>query len=130
MRSVLSILSLLIILLSMGFSCENEEVLYAPCDYTATVIDTGDLEGGGPCGFVLQANDSTRYLPVWRWGLYCGTPPLPKEITEDPLYNFKFYHGQKVTFSYDPFDGGTICMTGIPIVLTCLKELENSGRAD
>ena len=94
------------------------------CDQEATVVDLTGLDG---CGYVLQLEDGSRFEPVWKWGLICGTPPIPVEILEDPLFGFQFEAGQKVRFSYELFDGGTICMAGTPVVITCIEEISSKS---
>jgi hypothetical protein len=55
---------------------------------------------------------------------YCGTPPLPKEITENPLYNFQWIDGQKVRIAYEEIpDAASICMVGKIVKITCLQEV-------
>ena len=73
------------------FSSCNEDGLRVSCNdgVRATVRDLTGLDG---CGFVFELEDGTRLEPQ-RMG-YCGTGPLSKEITEDPLFDFEFIDGK------------------------------------
>jgi hypothetical protein len=85
----------------------------------ATVRDLTGLDG---CGFVFELEDGTRLEPN-RIG-YCGTEPLPKEITEDPLFDFEFVDGKQVIISYEEVeDMASICMVGRIVKITCLQEV-------
>ena len=100
------------------FACK-EELVTKNCGTSATVRDLTGLDG---CGYVFELNDGTRLIPVWDIG-YCGTPPLPKEVTEDPLYNFQFTEGKKVVIGYEERSkNATICMAGRHVKITCLEE--------
>ncbi len=100
------------------FACK-EELVTKNCGTSATVRDLTGLDG---CGYVFELNDGTRLIPVWDIG-YCGTPPLPKEVTEDPLYNFQFTEGKKVIIGYEERPkNATTCMAGRPVKITCLEE--------
>lgn len=88
------------------------------CSTPATVRDLSGLDG---CGFVFELNDGTRLEPVIIG--YCGTPPLPKEITENPLYRFEFVEGKQVLISYTLTDGASICMVGPRVTITCISEV-------
>ena len=100
------------------FAC-TEELVTKNCGTEATVRDLTGLDG---CGYVFELNDGTRLLPVWDV-YYCGTPPLPKEVTEDPLYNFEYVDGKKVIIGYEErSNNATICMAGRPVKITCLEE--------
>jgi len=117
-----------IILIALGMflifstACSTEE-LNPTCDITATVRDYTGLDG---CGFVFVDMEGNVYEPVQR--LYCGTPPLSEEITDDPLYGFEYIDGKKISFSYEPYDGGSICMVGKMVTITCLQDLEKTGE--
>lgn len=102
-------------------ACTEEEPLPKNCGTSATVRNLTGLDG---CGYVFELNDGTRLIPVWDFG-YCGTPPLPKEVTEDPLYNFQYSDGKKVSIAYEVRSNqATICMAGKPVKITCLEELD------
>lgn len=88
------------------------------CSTTATVKDLTGLDG---CGFVFELEDGSRIEPVRL--LFCGTPPLPKEITEDPLYGFEFVNGKQVKISYDVTGDPSICMVGPVVKITCIEEV-------
>jgi len=104
-------------------SCEDEEINKADCDspVSATLRDFTGLDG---CGFVFELEDGTRLEPV-RIMLFCGTPPLPKEVTEDPLYGFEFVDGKKVKIGYKEWeDSVSICMAGPIVKINCIEEEE------
>ena len=102
------------------FACK-EELVTKNCGTSATVRDLTGLDG---CGYVFELNDGTRLIPVWDIG-YCGTPPLPKEVTEDPLYNFQYTDGKNVVIGYEERpNNATACMTGRPVKITCLEEID------
>jgi hypothetical protein len=86
----------------------------------ATVKDLTGLDG---CGFVFELSDGSKLEPI-RQVIRCGTPPLPKEVTEDPLYNFQFVDGKKVRIAYEEItEAASICMVGKVVKITCLKEI-------
>lgn len=101
------------------FSQCSEEDVQKNCSTLATVKDLTGLDG---CGYVFELEDGTRIEPV-RTLLMCGTPPLPKEITEDPLYNFNFVDGKQVMISFELTQAASICMAGLPAKITCLTEI-------
>jgi hypothetical protein len=70
---------------------------------------------------VFELEDGTRLEPVRMF--FCGTPPIPKEQLEDPLYNFAFIDGKEVMISYDLSTSPSICMVGQTAKITCLTEL-------
>jgi hypothetical protein len=88
------------------------------CSTKAIIRDLTGLDG---CGYVLELEDGTRLEPVLP-SLFCGTPPLPKEITEDPLYNFEFVDGKRVVISYQEAGSMSICMAGTTVKITCIQE--------
>jgi hypothetical protein len=112
---------LVIGMIILAFSaCENDS-LNVSCDtgVRATVRDLTGLDG---CGFVFELRNGTRLEPQRM--LYCGTPPLPKEITEDPLFGFEFVDGKQVIIGYEVAeDAGSICMVGPIVKITCLQEV-------
>jgi hypothetical protein len=95
--------------------CSQEEV-DPSCSTRATVRDLTGLDG---CGFVFELEDGTRLEPVRVF--YCGTEPFVAP-TDDPLYNFEFADGKKVKISYELSNGGSICMVGPSVKITCLTE--------
>lgn len=110
----------LIILLVIGFAflqCNDDD---SPCSIPATVRDLTGLDG---CRFVFELEDGTRLEPVIPVN-FCGTPPLPKEITEDPLYEFEFVDGKKVLIAYEKTGSMSICMVGPTVKITCIREVE------
>lgn len=100
------------------FSRCSEEEIQKGCSTIATVRDLTGLDG---CGYVFELENGTRLEPVRI--LFCGTPPLPKEATEDPLFNFIFEEGKRVLISYELTQTASICMAGLPAKITCLTEI-------
>lgn len=102
------------------WSCDQEQ-MSTTCDQGvfATVKDLTGLDG---CGFVFELADGSRLEPV-QIG-FCGTPPLSKEITENPLYNFQFVNGKQVRITFEEVpDAMSICMVGKMVRITCLEEI-------
>jgi hypothetical protein len=113
------------IFLLVSISCKKDGDITktSNCSTAATVRDLTGLDG---CGFVFELEDGTRLEPL-RIG-YCGTPPLPKEITNDPLYNFVFANGKKVKIEYEKMESVSICMVGPTVKITCITEVETSNE--
>jgi hypothetical protein len=108
---------LYILLIVAGFTqCDDDDT---QCSIQATVKDLTGLDG---CGFVFELEDGSRIEPV-RPNLFCGTPPIPKAITEDPLYGFEFVNGKRVKISYEETGGPGICMVGPIVKITCIEEI-------
>ena len=101
-------------------SCDdNTPALSCEGGVVATVRDLTGLDG---CGFVFELQDGTKLEPYLIG--FCGTPPLPKEITENPLYNFKWVDGKKVIIVYERVvEIASICMVGPIVKITCLQEV-------
>ncbi|MCD9015033.1 hypothetical protein [Parachryseolinea silvisoli] len=75
----------------------------------ATVVDLEGLDG---CKYVFELSDGARLLPQ-----------IPAEgTTGDPLSNFIFGAGKKVTITYEAVDGMTTCMAGKLVKINCLVE--------
>jgi hypothetical protein len=112
-----NILYALSLSLLLHVSCESEDIASTSCEIPATVRDLTGLDG---CGFVFELEDGRRLEP--QHGLaYCGTPPLPKEVTENPLYGFDWADGKKVKIGYKKCtDCGSYCMTGQVVKITCI----------
>ena len=88
------------------------------CSTPATVRDLAGLDG---CGWVFELQDGTRLEPLRIFR--CGTPPLPKEMTEDPLNNFEFIDNKKVLINYEVVPNMTsACMVGTVVRITCISE--------
>lgn len=99
----------------------DDDPMTTSCDngVFATVKDLTGLDG---CGFVFELADGTRLEPQRLF--YCGTSPLPKEVTEDPLYDFQFVHGKQVRIGYEVIpDAVSICMVGKIVKITCIEEI-------
>lgn len=109
----------LLILFVLGFAfvqCDDDH--NKSCSTFATVRDLTGLDG---CGFVFELEDGTRLEPVRL--LFCGTPPMPKEVTEDPLYGFEFVDGKRVKISYEEVGSMSVCMVGPTVKITCIQEV-------
>lgn len=105
------------ILIAIGFGGCNDSATNV-CSTPAIVRDLTGLDG---CGWVFELQDGTRLEPLMIFR--CGTPPLAKEITEDPLYNFEFVDGKPVLIDYELVENGvSICMVGPVVRITCLSE--------
>jgi len=99
----------------------DEESMNVSCDNAvfATVKDLTGLDG---CGFVFELADGTKLEPQMLG--YCGTPPLPKEVTENPLYNFQWVSGKQVRIGFEEItDAVSICMVGKIVKITCIEEI-------
>lgn len=117
MRTAFLILAIIIL------GC-SDEIRTSGCSTPATVVDLTGLDG---CGFVFELEDGSRLEPVITG--YCGTPPLPKEITENPLYNFEFRDGKKVMISYEEAASNvSFCQAGQMVNITCITDM--SARED
>ena len=104
--------------LALSFSCSEGTLDTAACGVPATVRDLSQLDA---CGWVFELNDGTRIEPFWPF--FCGTPPLPKEMTESPLYNFEYVDGKTVYISYELMPEMTsACMAGSVAKITCISE--------
>lgn len=116
MKKVLTLLFVSVIV----FSCADENIdKDEDCSTPATLRDLTGLDG---CGFVFELEDGTQLEPQRIF--FCGTPPLPKEAIEDPLYNLEFIDGKKVLIDYEELDSAvSICMVGPVVRITCLKEV-------
>lgn len=113
-----NILSLLAVILFVS-ACSESEELTLTCGTEATVRDLRGLDG---CGFVFELNDGTRLIPLIS--RFCGTPPLPAEVTKDPLYNFEFSDNKKVRIGYvEVTEYASSCMSGKAVKITCLEEI-------
>jgi hypothetical protein len=114
-------ISALVITILLFTRCEEEQPLVITCD-NAVLATVKNLTGLDGCGFVFELADGSRLEPQMLG--YCGTPPLPKEITENPLYNFQWIDGQKVRIAYEEIpDAARICMVGKIVKITCLQEV-------
>lgn len=122
MKPFISIFFALVSLLCI--SCEDDEPVAITCD-NAVLATVKDLTGLDGCGFVFELADGGRLEPQMLG--YCGTPPLSKEVTENPLYNFQWVDGKKVRIAYDEIpDAASICMVGKIVKITCLTEVSSA----
>jgi hypothetical protein len=109
---------------SLFWSCEENKITSISCDQgvLATVKDLTGLDG---CGFIFELSDGTRLEPIRL--MYCGTPEIPKEVTEDPLYDFQFIDGKQVRIGYEEVtDAMSICMVGKIVRITCIEEINST----
>ena len=111
----LIVLSVMMLLFN---ACQETGLEQKKCSVPATVRDLTGLDG---CGWVFELSDGRR-LELQQIFPFCGTPPLPKEVTEDPLYNFEWVDGKTVYISYDELDASSICMVGPVVKITCISE--------
>jgi hypothetical protein len=123
MKGIVLILTLSITLLS----CEEGFDGSVPC-YRGVEATLRDLSGLDGCGFVFVLNDGTKLEPIRL--LYCGTPPLPKEVTEDPLFQLEWVDGKKVIIGYEVTKALNACMAGPIVKITCLTEVGTSQETD
>ena len=69
----------------------------------------------------LEMADGTKLQPEMIG--YCGTPPLPKEVTENPLYDFEWLDGKQVRIGFEEVtDAANACMVGKIVRITCIEE--------
>ena len=107
-----------ILFISIIWAGCSDEMNDQICSTPATVVDLTGLDG---CGFVFELEDGTRLEPLRL--MYCGTPPLPAEVTEDALYNFDFADGKKVLIDYDEVEYASYCQAGQMVKITCISDL-------
>lgn len=113
--------TLFVALCFIFINCEDEQPLPITCD-NAVLATVKDLTGLDGCGFVFELADGSRLEPQMLF--FCGTPPLPKEVTENPLYNFQWVDGKQVRIAYEEIpDAASICMVGKIVKITCLEEV-------
>jgi len=118
------IMSILLISILVCLSCEEEKITNNSCDdgVVATVKDLTGLDG---CGYVFELTDGSRLEPQMLG--YCGTPPLPKEVTENPLYDFHWVDGKIVRIKFEEItNAASICMVGKIVKITCLQEINTT----
>ena len=101
---------------AIALGCENDSIDQQSCSIPATIRDRTGIDG---CGFVFELADGSDLKPILPV-IFCATPPLPKEITEDPLYNFDFVDGKKVLISYDEKPMASTCAVSAHVKITCI----------
>ncbi len=112
---------LLFIAVTITFWSCDDDSMDVSCD-KAVLATVKDLTGLDGCGFVFELADGTKLQPQMLG--YCGTPPLPKEVTENPLYNFQWVDGKQVRIGFEEVpDAMGICMVGKIVKITCLEEI-------
>lgn len=120
MKAFVSILAICFLL----SGCSEEDVDTSTCLTPATLRDMSGLDG---CGWVFELNDGTKLSP--HWIMFCGTPPLPKEVTEDPLYNFEYVDGKQVMINYEIIpDIATACMAAEVVKIKCVSDRPLQGN--
>ncbi len=86
------------------------------------------LTGLDDCGFVFELEDGNKIIPLRLY--FCGTPPLPTEVIDDPLLNFVFEDGKKVKIGFQEIETGmvTTCMVGKLAKITCIELVSTSAE--
>ena len=120
MRTIrFGVIAILITTFFLAGCHDEDETINKSCGVAAIVKDLRGLDG---CGYVFELTDGTRLEPQRL--LYCGTPPLSKEMLEDPLLNFEFVDGKQVRIGYTEIkDAMSVCMVGKVVKITCLEEV-------
>ena len=94
--------------------CGDQQVIYCPppqCSEHGTVVDFTGTDG---CGLLLELPDGKRLIPLRLTYIQAPTPD------EDPIYHFDLKAGEKVYFSYKPYEGASACMMGDVVFVTCI----------
>lgn len=119
------LLSLLLVIV-FATACTESSVEPEACNTPATVRDLTGLDG---CGWVFELEDGTKLIPHWQWG-FCGTPPLPEGMAEDPLFQFEYVDGKTVFIDYTILtDMSTACMAGPVAKISCITDrVINTGE--
>jgi hypothetical protein len=108
-----------LIVTSLLVGCTESSLEPAACGTAATVRDLTGLDG---CGWVFELEDGTKLIPHWQWG-FCGTPPLPEGMTEDPLFQYEYVDGKPVFIEYAILtDMSTACMAGPVAKISCIQD--------
>ena len=90
------------------------------CSNTAIVKDLSGLDG---CGFVLELEDGSRFIPQKLTYIQAPDPQ------QDPVYYFNFKDGDKVCFDFRETEGTDVCMAGKLVFITCIKTCSsNQGK--
>lgn len=106
-------------------SCHRDGEDSVSCSIPATVKNYSGLDG---CGYVFVLDNGIVLIPYNPIAI-CGTPPLPKEVTQNPLYNFQYVDGRKIKINYEEMpDMVTTCMAGKVVKITCLSEVKLSDK--
>ncbi len=106
-------------MLFMQMQCEDEkqeDIICIPpgCSTPATVrnrIDSG-------CYYLLELNDGTLLAPYIIG--YCGTPPLPANIPQEPLHTVDLKEGLKVVIDFEPAPEQVIKCADKTVRITCI----------
>lgn len=110
----------LLFLGSLMMSCVSEEffdekVEQHKCSTKATIRDFTGLDG---CGYLLELEDGTMLEPVKLF--VCGPPPQSIMTLQDLTADFQ-HDGMKVLIDYKNYDGGSVCMAGELVYVTCIQ---------
>jgi hypothetical protein len=103
-------------------NCADQEIVQekvgGQCSTPAIVRDYSGLDG---CGYVLELHDGTILEPVKL--IVCGPPPQSAMTLDDPLHEYKT-NGLNVFVDFEDFDGGSVCMVGRLVKITCISTAE------
>jgi len=113
-------LALLVSLVYLS-ACAEEDITaeQGSCDVMGTVRDYTGTDG---CGFIFEDDDGNVYEPLSMYWP-CPTGVSDEDLKADPLYNFQYVDGKRISFSYELSDAGSICMVGKVAIITCLEDL-------
>jgi hypothetical protein len=127
--------SIIFTFLTLFCGCTDEvaSLLFKEADQESTscktLVTVRDITGLDACsGFVFELEDGTKLRPVITF--FCGTPPVPKDVQENPLEGFEFVDGKKVWINYEVLetDFADACMVGQYARITCLTEVQLSSN--
>ena len=113
-------LSLLTSCLSEEFFDEKDE--YRSCSTKATIRNFTGIDG---CGYLLELEDGTMLEPVKLF--VCGPPPQSIMTLHDPIADFHF-EGMKVLIDFEHYEGGSVCMAGELVQVTCIQAAPSSSN--
>lgn len=118
----------LIVIMPLMWSCDTEELeISQECVQNAVVEDFTGFDG---CGYLFKLS-SGEYLEPVHPVIRCGTPPIPDEVKDDPLWGFEFKHGMRVRIGFEyANDYGSICMKGRTVIITCIESMEGKEPAE
>lgn len=107
-------------------SCSHEEIIAEEhdlerCSTSATIRDYRGLDG---CAYVLELDDGTILESVSL--VVCSPPPQSIMTIDDPLLNYRI-DGLKVLIDYENYSGGSVCMAGEPVRITCITKVGSSS---
>lgn len=108
------LLPALLLAAGLASSCQKKDlapdtpqVVICPIEDCTTPARVRDLTGLDGCGKVLELTDGTRIEPVGpTWQAFASA------------------NNQRVMVSYRPTPGGSICMVGPVVEITCIRSAE------